>query len=304
MNPTHDDLGRFELIESVGPGPFITRRTYRHPDGSHLVWHSRAHRKRLPIAGQRRPMAEVDRLLRCLWMPRQLNWWIAVVFAAGSSLFILGSVLSLAPALARAWGFDATATNAVYFAGSIPFTTAAYLQLYQTANAGEFSPHGLPQTRHTALFGWRPHDIGWLSCALQFPGTILFNFNTFDAMLPALDWLQQDLVVWVPDVVGSILFLASGYLAFIEICHAYFAWRPGSISWWVTFSNLLGCVAFMISAVFAFVPRHSPSFDAIELAIAFTLTGGVGFLAGSLLMLPETASSEEERPLGNGVQLS
>ena len=28
---------------------------------------------------------------------------------------------------------------------------------------------------------------GWLSCALQFPGTVLFNFNTFHAMIPGLN---------------------------------------------------------------------------------------------------------------------
>jgi hypothetical protein len=40
----------------------------------------------------------------------------------------------------------------------------------------------------------------------------LFNVNTFDAMLPGLDWLQQDLAIWVPDFNGSVLFLVSGYL--------------------------------------------------------------------------------------------
>ena len=140
-------------------------------------------------------------------------------------------------------------------------------------------------------FGWRPHDVGWLSCVLQFAGTILFNFNTFDALLPGLDWLQQDLAIWVPDIAGSALFLASGYLAFIETCHAHFAWRPHDISWWITFANLLGCVAFMISAVFAFVPPQPSASDAATLATLFTYFGAVGFLIGSLLMLPENFMS-------------
>jgi hypothetical protein len=121
----------------------------------------------------------------------------------------------------------------------------------------------------------------------------LFNVNTFDAMLPGLDWLQQDLAIWVPDFNGSVLFLVSGYLAFIETCHAHWAWKPASISWWVTFVNLLGCVGFMISAVFAFVLPRSPSFDVVTVSVMFTLLGAVGFLIGSLLMLPETAVSEE-----------
>ena len=61
---------------------------------------------------------------------------------------------------------------------------------------------------------------------------------------------------------GSVLFLAPGYLAFIETSHAYWAWQPKSLSGWVMFVNFLGCVAFMVSAVLAFVPPRSPSFDA------------------------------------------
>jgi hypothetical protein len=286
-----------ELIESAGPWPFVTRRIYRLPDRTHVVWHSRAHRKRLHGMGRGEARSLAAMLLRSLWMPDKLNWWIGTVFALGASLFVLGSVLSLAPELAQAWSLDTRATNMIFFAGSIPFTTAAYLQLFQSANAGEFSPMGVAEKPQMAAFGWRPRDIGWLSCALQFAGTLLFNANTFDAMLPGLDWLQQDLAIWAPDVAGSILFLASGYLAFIETGHAHFAWRPHSLSWWVTFANLLGCVAFMISALFAFVPPRGPDFDAAELAILFTLIGAAGFLIGSLLMLPESAIAASPVPL-------
>jgi hypothetical protein len=254
------------------------------------------HRKRLAEEPLVKALLLYRLLLRSLWMPGQLNWWIGVIFALGSCLFILGSVLSLAPGLARAWSLDSHAVNMIFFAGSIPFTTAAYLQLFQSANAGEFSPLGVVERPRPVAFGWRPHDIGWLSCALQFPGTLLFNINTFDALLPGLDWLQQDLAIWAPDVAGSLLFLASGYLAFAETSHAHFAWRPQSLSWWVTFANLLGCIAFMISAVFAFVPPQAPGFDAAGLAVLFTLLGAAGFLVGSLLMLPETALAGIARP--------
>lgn len=203
-----------------------------------------------------------------------------------------GSLLTLEPGIARQWSLDNATVNAIFFAGSIPFTTAAYLQLFQAANAGEFTTQGLQVRPRPVLFGWRPHDIGWLSCALQFPGTVLFNINTFDAMLPALDWLQQDMAIWVPDVAGSMLFLASGYLAFIETCHKHFAWLPKDISWWVTLVNLLGCVAFMVSAVFAVVLPKPVAPGITILAVVCTLIGAAGFLTGSLLMLPETATAD------------
>ncbi|MGD8826443.1 MAG: hypothetical protein PVI24_15780, partial [Myxococcales bacterium] len=262
-------------------------RIYRLADGSRWVWRSRRHRRRLPEPkpGEQIPWATL--VLESLWMPWHLSWWIGVVFAVGSSLFAFGSALCLQPALARAWSFDASEINATFFIGSIPFTTAAYLQLFQAANAGDPARPGDRTSRHRLWLGWRPHDIGWLSCALQFAGTLLFNINTLDAMQPGTDWLQQDFGVWIPDLVGSMLFLASGYLAFAETCHRYWAWEPKSISWWVTLVNLWGCVAFMASALIAFVPPDSQGPPLAS--VVFTLAGAICFLFGSLLMLPETA---------------
>jgi hypothetical protein len=276
-------------IDEKGPWPFVTRRVFRSADESEQVWCSRHHRKGLLMRAAAEGEGLASKLLRCLWMPRKLNWWIGTVFALGSLLFALASVLSLAPTHARAASLDSMEINAIFFVGSIPFTLAAYLQLFQAANVGEFLANG-KRTSRPVFFGCRPHDIGWLSSVLQFVGTILFNINTLDAMLPSLTWFQQDLVIWAPNIVGSILFLASGYLAFIETCHAHWAWKPKSISWWVVFTNLLGCVGFMISALFAIVLPGTPNLEAVTLAVLFTLLGAIGFLVGSLLMLPDTSS--------------
>ena len=271
-------------IEETGPWPFVTRRVFESADGTRRTWSSRYHRKGLLVRDVAAPQRLGSVLLRCLWMPGQLNWWIGIIFALGALLFAMASVLSLSPTLAQAVSLNSMAINSMFFAGSIPFTTAAYLQLFQAANADEID--------RPRLFGWRPYDAGWLSCAIQFVGTVLFNFNTFDAMIPSLNWFHQDLLVWAPNIIGSILFLASGYLAFIEACHAHWAWRPGSISWWVVFTNLLGCVGFMISAIFAIsLPIANP--EAITISIAFTLLGAIGFLVGSLLMLPETVAAQQ-----------
>jgi len=280
-----------ELIEARGPWPFTTRRTFRRSDQSLTVWESRRHRKGLGPA-RHTPWANiVTDLFRGLWLPRHLNWWIGVIFALGSLLFALGSVLSLDPALARSRSLDPAEANAIFFVASIPFTLAAYLQLFQAANAGTFPPRVNPARPTWVVFGWRPTNAGWLSCALQFAGTLLFNLNTFDAMLPGLDWLQQDLLIWAPDLAGSILFLASGYLAFIEAGHAHRSWRPQDLSWWITFVNLLGCIAFMVSALYAFVTPQPLGFDAAGVSVELTLVGAVAFLLGSLLMLPETAAA-------------
>lgn len=99
--------------------------------------------------------------------------------------------------------------------------------------------------------------------------------------------------MWAPDLVGSALFLASGYLAFVETCHAHFAWRPTSLSWWVTLVNLLGCVGFMIAALFAIILPGPTHREMATLAIAFTLQGAVSFFVGSCLMLPEAIIGTE-----------
>ena len=280
-----------ELIEAAGPWPFTTRRTYRMPDASRFVWRSRHHRKRLQTRVPERLRISLRWLTGTFWRPGELNWWIAVVFALGASLFMLGCLLVLVPGFAAKLAFDESAVNATFFAGSVPFSTAAYLQLYQAANSGDDVQSGQTATRHRVLIGWFPNRIGWLSCFLQFLGTLLFNINTFDAMIPGLTWIEQDLRIWIPNVAGSVLFLVSGYLAFAETCHAHFALKPNELSWWVTVVNLLGCVAFMISAIFAFVPPEPFAFDALTISVGFTLLGAAAFLMGSLLMLPETAGS-------------
>lgn len=280
-----------EQLDASGPWPFITRRSYRLGDASEVIWRSRHHRKGLCGGGAREAAGSRPWTFLALWMPRKLNWWIGVLFAVGAALFMLGCLLILAPSLVGALPLEESDANPIFFAGSVPFTAAAYFQLYQSANAGEGVQDDDAVPKGWTLFGWFPHRIGWLSCALQFVGTLLFNINTLDAMIPGLNWFQQDIAIWVPNIVGSTLFLTAGYLAFAETCHAHFAWKPGSLSWWITWINLLGCMAFMISASFAFVPPHPLSFDAGTVSVAFTLVGALGFFVGSLLMLPETAKN-------------
>lgn len=257
-------------IEASGGWPFVSRRV-RIIDGRIQAWESRKHRKGLSPLGHHRNAS--------LLSARHLNTWVGVVFATGAACFAVASLLSLFPDFAGLSAFSIR-INVLYFAGSIPFTIAAWLQLFQAANARfEANDQG-----RIVWFGWYPTEIGWLSCALQFVGTVLFNLNTFDAMSSSLDWLQEDLIVWVPDFVGSILFLASGYLAFVENCHAHWALRPRSLSWWIVVINLLGCIGFMISACFAFVFPGGSRDLAIAFSTAWTLQGAVCFLIGALLM--------------------
>ena len=286
----------------------MTLRHYEHPLGHRHVWVSRSHRKDLQgdVHGPH-VIHVLHQVFRCLWRPWRLNWWIGVVFAIGASLFAVGSAAALL--LSMSGGCYVGLPDWLnlflglsFFIGSIPFTTAAYLQLYQAANMPEISGETLHrmasnqwQMPKRRWFGWQPKNAGWLSCALQFPGTLLFNLNTFGGLLttfsePSSMWLGM--VIWMPNLVGSVLFLMSGWLAFVEVCHAHWAWRPTSLSWWIAVFNLAGCVGFMVSAIAA-MPWSATAALSENVAMFFTCQGALGFFIGSLLMLPEDAAKSD-----------
>lgn len=205
-----------------------------------------------------------------VWAPNQLTWWIATLFMIGSFLFVLGSILFLQ-------GFqDAFVNGVVFFIGSIFFTSAAYCQYYQSINS---------KAAKRKWFAWQPTRLLFLAALTQFVGTILFNINTFDAFLN-LGWIGQDLLVWAPDILGSILFQISGTLAMFEINRRWWATRNRNITWWIGIINLTGCVTFLISACLAFVTPH-PLHDLAQWSTSFTLIGAICFLLGSYLMWPE-----------------
>ncbi len=81
-------------------------------------------------------------------------WWIAILFAIGSTCFLVGPF----PGYAALVGAEADALT--FFVGSIFFTTAAALQCLETWPAEPL--------------------IRWASM-IQFAGTIEFNRTTFRA---------------------------------------------------------------------------------------------------------------------------
>lgn len=105
--------------------------------------------------------------------------------------------------------------------------------------------------------------------------------------------------MWRPDALGSVCFLVSSFLAWVEVCHHAWAWRPRLISWWIGLLNLLGSVAFGVSAI---ASRVEPNGDlrSETLTNLGTFVGAVCFLAGGILLLPERTES----PMGPGLPLA
>lgn len=282
-------------------GFFITQVVEQLPDGRWRVSHSRSHRKKLPSTVTGRDGIGMRAVLVAnpwlhLWAPHRLAWWIAVLFIIGSSCFALGSFASNWPQYLPPESGQGSVINRVFFVGSVFFTGAAWLQLLEAINgdvADIGTSAGAPG-RSWRWFAWKPYNAGYSASLIQLTGTVLFNFNTADAMISGLDWAGEDLLVWTPDVIGSICFLVASYLALIEVSHRYWSVQLRQVNWWITALNMLGSAAFMVAAVVAvFLPPSSGMAWAWG-ANFFTLVGAVCFFSASYLMIPELFGANGE----------
>ena len=260
-----------------GLGPFVTREEFRRADGAVMVWESRWHRKHPggPPSGS------------TWWAPRALGWWIAILFAVGSACFATGAF----PPFAVAVGTNVD--NLTYFIGSIFFTVAAFLLYVETASTDTHldSAH---RRGIQFLFRVQHRRIDWWAAIIQLLGTLWFNRTTLSALLVGLGHAANHHPVWRPDVFGSICFLISSWLAWAEECHGSFAWHPTDISWGITALNLVGSVAFGVSAIASYV---RPNGQIVNLAITNlgTFVGALCFLAGAVLLLPERTATSPDR---------
>ncbi len=271
--------GDWQETATRGFGPFVTERTLRFADGTVARWDSRRERKRARTETE-----------STWWAPGALGWWIAVLFAVGSTCFAVAAV----PRLAAAVG--TRTDNLVYFVGSIFFTTAGLLLYAQVVGADGPGPAGAgPRLR--SLFVWQPRRIDWLAAVVQSAGTLFFNISTGHALVVTYtSTTAANQGVWRPDAFGSVCFLVSSYLSFAEVCHGAARWQPRSLSWWITVGNLVGSVAFGVSAVASKVLSTGALRSATWTSLG-TLVGGLCFLGASILLLPERTAARAEPPV-------
>jgi hypothetical protein len=266
----------WERVESRGPGPFVTSETLRRPDGTLVRWRSRAYRKAAHVADEE----------GVWWRPHSRDWWMAVLFAIGSACFIAGAVASQ-------WGSASRpGIGVTFFVGSIFFTSAGYLQYSEAAGV----PHRYAGHRRRRPASWEPRRIDWLAALVQLVGTVLFNISTFAAMNHNLSTHQTNARVWAPDAFGSVAFLIASGLAFAEVCHRWVCFRGRSLSWRIVALNLMGSIAFGVSAIASLVEPASGEPVSARIANAGTSLGGICFLLGAVLLIPEAAAARREEP--------
>lgn len=262
-----------------GAGPFTTRLTWRLTAGDTAIWESRAARKRGTLAV--RPAGATRTSVRRADAPAlvrlgRLNNISAVSFLLGGALFALGA------ALAQFGSERSTVTATIYFTGGAFFTLGGYASLVQAINAPRReSTAGVLTTHRFRWWSYEPGRIDWLTTFLLFAGTLVFGINLLDAFLQGLTARQMNRLVWAPDMIGCLLFLISGQLAVVEVCHRLLCLRRRSLGWWIVAVNQLGSVLFMVSAVATFTRPETDSPVSIGIANWGTLTGALCFaLAG------------------------
>ncbi|MFG1672329.1 hypothetical protein [Streptomyces sp. Y7] len=269
-----------------GAGPFTTRLTWHLPGGGTAVWESRLARRRGVIA-VRPPGAPTSRHTRAdeiaLTRLRRLNAMAATAFVIGGALFAAGA------GVAQLGSGDATTCASIYFAGGLFFNTGGYVSLLQVINAPRHVPGGEGRlvTHPWRWWSYEPARVDWLSAVVLFVGTVVFAVDLLDSFLQGLSVQQINRLVWAPDVVGCVLFLISGHLAFVEICHGRLCFRRRSLGWWIVAVNQLGSVLFMVSAIAAFTRPSTGSQINADIANWATLLGATCFSVGGVLQLYE-----------------
>ena len=144
-----------------------------------------------------------------------------------------------------------------------------------------------PGTARRRFFVFQPRRIDWWATVVQLAGTVFFNISTGVTLSSDLSAQAAHQHVWRPDAVGSVCFLVASALAWFEACHGWAAWLPRSWSWWITLLNLVGSVAFGVSAVAGYISPTTGQLHNAELSNLGTFIGALCFLAGALLLLPE-----------------
>jgi hypothetical protein len=145
--------------------------------------------------------------------------------------------------------------------GSAFFAVATVPGMSATAGAGlpiccvSSVPDSSPPPGGCNLVLARPAlGVGWYSAATQFVGTILFNISTGSALWAHAVTPERRLV-WAPDLLGSVAFRISGALGIVAVTAVVGLIELQARDWQSEWINMIGCIAFGVSALGAFVTR-------------------------------------------------
>ena len=225
---------------------------------------------------------------RSIWFaPANPDWWVAVLFIVGSACFALGSF----PPYAAWAGF--TGDGVTYFVGSLFFTSAAFLQLMLSAGLVPRMSRPLAGVRWRTLVR-APHRPEWWASSVQFVGTLLFNISTFAALDAALSQPQPS------DACGHLTSSDRSPFSWparwpSPMCPVRGCGGGPKSDWSVAMFNMVGSIAFGVSALGAQIVGTTGSLRNAQLANLGTFVGAICFLAGAVLLIPDEAEPGAQR---------
>jgi hypothetical protein len=285
--------GEWALREKRGGGPFTTRVTWDVPEGGTATWASRAARKRGEIVlrdAKGALLATVRAEFGTARRLRRLNWIASVAFTIGGSLFALGAWLS------QVGSASGSVISSVYFVGGIFFSTGGYASLLQAINAPRriAGRGGTLAAEQWRWWSYEPMRLDWLATFVLFAGTLAFGVSLLDAFMQGLSLHQENRLIWAPEVIGCVLFLISGHLSMVEVCHGPPCWRSRDLGWWIVAVNQLGSILFFISAMADFTRPETSG--PVNLAIANwgTFAGAACFAVGGVIQAFERPSASPD----------
>jgi hypothetical protein len=178
--------------------------------------------------------------------------------------------------------------TAVFFAGSVFFTSAGFLQLVLSTD--ELPALAQPVDEPTWFARLvRPRTLDWTASAIQLAGTLWFNVTTLLALLDAAGAGSASArAVWKPDAYGSVAFLVSSGLAFAPEVRRRRHDHVRDRSWVIGALNLLGSVFFGLSAIGAYTLTSTDELLSSWWSNVGTFLGALCFLAGALLLFPRS----------------
>ncbi len=264
---------------------FVTRISWHLGDGSTVRWASRTARRRGRVelrdaAGASLGVVEAEpatarRLARA-------NIVAAVSFVLGGTFFAVG------PLLAEVGSSSVHRIDVVYLVGGVFFSLGGLVSVLQALNSPtEIDDLGALSAPRWRWWGWRPGEIGWLSAAVLFAGTLFFGVSLVAAFAQDLTARQTNGWIWLPDMVGCVCFLVSGHLALVEVCHGRPGVRLHDLGWWIVAVNQLGSVLFFLAGIAAFTRPATSTAINLGLVDWGTFAGAVCFVIGGALQLVE-----------------
>jgi YrhK-like protein len=219
------------------------------------------------------------------WRPHDIVWWTGIGFGIGSLCFALAAMASQWASAPR------PAIGITFFAGSIFFTAAAFLQLWEVRRVERAGIH-TREAHRLRPASWEPHRIDWVAALVQFAGTLFFNVSCFAGMKHGLDTRQTNLRVWAPDAFGSVCFLIASEAALARVCRRWVCLRGSSPMWRIAALNLVGSIAFGVAAITSLVEPSTSEPVSAAVTNAATAAGALLFLAGAAALIAASGVAE------------